>query len=65
MGQEDGTGFLFNDYKVEDMLGVIEQAVKLYYGDRKGFDIVRQRGMTDDFSWTKSAGEYHTIYQNL
>ena len=65
VGQEDGTGFLFNDYKVEDMLGVIEQAVKLYYGDRKGFDIVRQRGMTDDFSWTKSAGEYHTIYQNL
>ena len=65
VGQEDGTGFLFNDYKVEDMLGVIEQAVKLYYGDRKGFDIVRQRGMTDDFSWTKSAGDYHNIYQNL
>ena len=65
VGQEDGTGFLFNDYKVEDMLGVIHQAVQLYYGDRKGFGIVQQRGMTDDFSWTRSAAEYHNIYQNL
>ncbi len=65
VGQEDGTGLLFNDYKVEDMLGVISQAVQLYHGDRKGFNIVSQRGMKDDFSWTKSAGDYHNIYQNL
>ena len=65
VGQEDGTGFLFNDYKAEDMLGVIYQAVQLYHGDRKGFNIVQKRGMTDDFSWTKSAGDYHNIYQNL
>ena len=65
VGQEDGTGFLFNDYKVEDMLGVIHQAVQLYHGDRKGFAMVQERGMKDDFSWTRSAGDYHTIYQNL
>ena len=65
VGQEDGTGLLFNDYKVEDMLGVIYQAVQLYHGDRAGFNIVRQRGMTSDFSWKRSAADYHNIYQNL
>ena len=65
VGQEDGTGLLFNDYKVEDMLGVIYQAVQLYHGDREGFGMVQKRGMTYDFSWKRSAEDYHNIYQNL
>lgn len=65
VGQEDGTGLLFNDYKVEDMLGVIHQAVQLYHGDRAGFGMVQKRGMTYDFSWKRSAADYHNIYQNL
>ena len=65
VGQDNGTGFLFDTYNVEDMLGVIDQAVKLYHGDREGFGMVQKRGMTYDFSWKRSAEDYHNIYQNL
>ena len=47
------------------MLDVIGQATGLYRGDRAGFDTVRRRGMTADFSWARSAGDYRRIYENL
>ena len=65
MGQEDGTGFIFDSYNAEDMLCVISQASELYRDDKKGFDQVRYRGMTTDFSWDKSAEEYRKIYTDL
>ena len=65
VGQEDGTGYLFGDYDAGAMLSVIGQATGLYRGDRAGFDTVRQRGMTADFSWGRSAGAYRHIYENL
>ena len=42
-----------------------QQATGLYRGDRKGFDTVRHRGMTSDFSWGRSAAAYRHIYENL
>ena len=65
VGQEDGTGYLFGDYDAGAMLDVIGQATGLYRGDRKGFDTVRRRGMTSDFSWGRSAAAYRHIYENL
>ena len=65
VGQSDGTGYLFGDYDAGAMLSVIGQATGLYRGDRSGFDTVRQRGMTEDFSWTRSADSYRHIYENL
>ena len=65
VGQEDGTGYLFESYDAGAMLDVIGQATGLYRGDRAGFDTVRRRGMTADFSWARSAGDYRRIYGNL
>ena len=65
VGQEDGTGYLFGDYDAGAMLSVIGQATGLYRGDRTGFDTVRYRGMTADFSWDRSAAAYRHIYENL
>ena len=65
VGQEDGTGYLFESYDAGAMLDVIGQATGLYRGDRKGFDTVRRRGMTSDFSWGRSAAAYRHIYENL
>ena len=65
VGQEDGTGYLFGDYDARAMLSVIGQATGLYRGDRTGFDTVRYRGMTADFSWGRSAAAYRHIYENL
>ena len=65
VGQEDGTGYLFDSYDAGDMLEVIRQATGLYYGDRTGFNAVRKHGMAADFSWTRSAGQYHELYERL
>ncbi len=65
VGQEDGTGYLFNDYDTGAMLSVIGQAIGLYRGDRKGFNAVRRRGMTADFGWERSAEAYRHIYENI
>ena len=62
---ESGTGYLFGDYDAGAMLSVIGQATGLYRGDRAGFDTVRYRGMTADFSWGRSAAAYRHIYENL
>ena len=65
VGQEDGTGYLFERYEAGAMLDVIGQATGLYRGDRNGFDTVRRRGMTADFTWDRSAVAYRQIYANL
>ena len=65
VGQEDGTGYLFESYEAGAMLDVIGQATGLYRGDRNGFDTVRCRGMTADFTWDRSAVAYRQIYANL
>ena len=65
VGQADGTGYLFERYDAGAMLDVIGQATGLYRGDRSGFNAVRYRGMTADFTWDKSAGAYRQIYANL
>ena len=65
VGQEDGTGYLFESYDAGAMLDVIGQATGLYRGDRAGFDTVRRRGMTADFTWGSSAEAYRRIYANL
>ena len=65
VGQEDGTGYLFGRYEAGAMLDVIGQATGLYRGDRNGFDTVRRRGMTADFTWGRSAVAYRQIYANL
>ena len=65
VGQEDGTGYLFERYDAGAMLDVIGQATGLYRGDRSGFNAVRRRGMTADFTWDRSAVAYRQIYANL
>ena len=65
MAERTRTGYLFGDYDAGAMLSVIGQATGLYRGDRTGFDTVRYRGMTADFSWGRSAAAYRHIYVNL
>jgi starch synthase len=65
VGQADGTGFLFDGYRAEELLHVVRQAMALYRGDRKGFNTVRRRGMAGDYSWDASAGAYQALYRTL
>ena len=65
VGQPDGNGYVFSGCTAHDLCQTLGQAVGLYRGDRLGFDTVRRRGMTEDFSWNRSAGAYRRIYQDL
>ena len=60
-----GDGFAFDSYQAKDLLLAIQEAVKLYFGDRKKFKELRKRGMTKDFSWDKSAQQYQRMYADI
>ena len=60
-----GNGFTFADYNSGDMFYVIRQAVELYYDKPAEFANLRKAGMTEDFSWSRSAEAYNGIYQKI
>ena len=60
-----GNGFTFADYNSGDMLYVIRQAVDLYYNNPTAFHTLQHAGMTEDFSWTRSAEAYNEIYRSI
>ena len=60
-----GNGFTFADYNSGDMLYVIRQAVDLYYNNPAAFYKLQHAGMTEDFSWTRSAEAYTEIYRSI
>ena len=60
-----GNGFTFADYNSSDMLYVIRQAVSLYFDKPAEFNNLRKAGMTEDFSWDRSAAAYTEIYKKI
>ena len=60
-----GDGFSFANYQPKALYLAIQEAVKLYFGDEKTFRKLRQRCMTKDFSWTKSAQAYQRMYSDV
>ena len=60
-----GDGFAFPDYHAKDLLLVIQEAVRLYFGDSKTFSELRRRAMSKDFSWQKSARQYQRMYTEI
>ena len=63
--RDAGTGFTFANYASGDMLYVIREAVYLYKDYPDAFGRLRQRAMSCDFSWKRSAGEYLRIYAGI
>lgn len=63
--RDRGNGYTFASYSSGDMLYVIREAVGLYRDYRDAYDRLQKRGMTQDFSWGRSAGEYRRIYENI
>ncbi len=57
-----GNGFTFSNYNAHDMLNSIRRAVDFYNNKKDIWQLLVQRGMTADFSWDKSAGEYMKMY---
>ena len=63
--RDAGTGFTFSNYASGDMLYVIREAVYLYKDYPDAFQRLRQRAMSVDFSWARSAKDYLKIYAGI
>ena len=61
----EGNGFSFADYNAGDMCHVVCEAIDLYHDDPAAFKVLQKRGMTEDFSWKRSAQEYRMIYETI
>jgi starch synthase len=59
---QQGTGFKFEQYDGEALLGCIRTALKIYR-DPAAWHAVQANGMSKDFSWKASAAAYVTLYE--
>jgi starch synthase len=57
-----GTGFLFDDFSVDDLLGAVRRAIAAHR-DAEGWSALIGNAMRQDFSWDASARHYVTLYR--
>lgn len=60
----DGNGFVFDKLTDADFLAATDRALRAYASSKPWSALVR-RAMTEDFSWTRSARAYRTLYATL
>lgn len=60
-----GDGFSFSNYSAKALLLAIDQGIKIYFGDHKTFEVIKDRCMKKDFSWEKSAYAYEKMYSDI
>ena len=63
-GDGEGNGFTFKNFNAHEMLNSVWRALQ-GYSDKKGWDILRRRGMNCNNSWGASAGAYIGLYKEL
>jgi starch synthase len=59
---EQGNGFKFRDYTVQELLDAVTRALRTYNA-KDLWRALMARGMRADFSWEKSARRYEQIYR--
>ncbi|MFC5283589.1 glycogen synthase [Pedobacter alpinus] len=62
--EREGYGIRFDNLDIYEMIHAVERGLNLYQ-DVKKLNQVRKNMMSLDFSWTKSAEEYYTLYKSL
>ena len=63
--ENTGTGFSFANYNAHEMLATLRYAMSVYYNNKKDWNRMMLRAMSQDFSWNSSAAEYEKLYQKL
>jgi starch synthase len=61
---EKGTGFRFSGYSSREMMRAIRQALAIY-SDPQQWQALSLRGMSQDWSWKRSAAEYLELYKSI
>ena len=59
-----GNGFVFGPYDPDAMLAAIDRALAVYR-NKAAWAALMRNGMTADFSWDRSAGEYLALYRKM
>ncbi len=62
--RENGTGFVFEEYKSTELFKAIKRALEVYR-DKTTWKTLMIRGMRSDFSWENSASKYLKLYKSL
>lgn len=62
--QPQGTGYLFKGSDENSLILCLRKALLDYQNDKK-WSLMQQRAMGEDFSWTRSAGQYIDLYYHL
>ena len=60
----DGTGFLFSHYDAAALLDALKRALAVHRVPHE-WRRLQVNGMTNDFSWTRSAAEYVKVYKGV
>ena len=60
--QEEGVGFVFEEYTAEALLAALDRALEAYR-DPDRWRSIQRAGMRRDFSWTRSAERYLELYR--
>ena len=61
----EGNGFSFSNYNAHDMLYTVRRALEYYHNGQDVWRKLQKRGMTADFTWTRSANRYLALYEGL
>ncbi|MBI3318439.1 MAG: glycogen synthase [Candidatus Omnitrophica bacterium] len=59
-----GNGFCFGPYQSGALVEALKRALSVYR-EKPRWEEIQRRGMTADFSWKRSAGEYLQLYRKL
>ncbi|HSQ63309.1 MAG TPA: glycogen synthase, partial [Polyangiaceae bacterium] len=59
----DGTGFVFDDLSPDALANTMGWALSTYYQRKPHVRAMRERAMTQDFSWAAAASEYERLYE--
>ncbi len=60
----EGTGFGFDTFDSDDLKQALLLAISVH-GESDTFKMLQKRAMEQDFSWTQSANDYITLYQEV
>jgi starch synthase len=61
-GEADGTGLMFDEFHPWAAWDALDRALKVYAQGSRWAQLQRN-GMSRDFSWSRSAGEYASLYE--
>ncbi len=60
-----GTGFMFEEYKPEELFKTIKAALKVYKEAPDAWSKIVSNGMSQDFSWNASAKIYEVLFKEM